>query len=202
MQAKIDAMTGIRHSLGPILGLVALVFAAQAPAQENLDRGKSPAQLYASDCAICHKSPRGLSRAGGVFGVESFLREHYTASRESAAAIAAYLNFVDRGPAAERRRVTRPKRHERSKAAAKDKAEEKKPEAPGADLKPAETKASDTKPAADEKMPAPGGSADKPAVKKPEGKAAEARASAPQASQPAAPKPANPKAGAPAEANP
>lgn len=189
MQAKIEAMTGIGHSLGLILGMVALLFAAQAPAQENLDRDKSPAQLYASDCAICHKSPRGLSRAGGVFGVEGFLREHYTASRESAAAIAAYLKFVDRGPgAAERRRATRPKRHERHKAAEKDKAGEKKSDSNAADTKPADTKASDsksfdTKPADNEKKPAAADAADKPVVDKtaPADPAAAAKASAPKA---------------------
>ena len=61
-------------------------------AQENLDKGKTGAQLYASDCAICHKSPRSVTQSPGIFGLESFLREHYTASRESAAKIAAYLN--------------------------------------------------------------------------------------------------------------
>ena len=33
-------------------------------AQENLDLGKSGAQLYAADCAICHKSPQRLDLAG------------------------------------------------------------------------------------------------------------------------------------------
>ncbi len=42
---------------------------------------RRPAQLFASDCAICHKSPAALSKAGGLFGMESFLRQHYTASR-------------------------------------------------------------------------------------------------------------------------
>jgi hypothetical protein len=56
-----------------------------------LDKGKTAAQLYATDCAICHKSPQSITQAPGLFGLESFLREHYTASRESAASIAAYL---------------------------------------------------------------------------------------------------------------
>ncbi len=34
-----------------------LVLGAPLRAQENLDSGKTPAQLYASDCAVCHKSP-------------------------------------------------------------------------------------------------------------------------------------------------
>ena len=80
------------------LGVVFLAFciAAPAAAQENIDAGKTPAQLYAQDCAICHKTPHGLSKTGGVFGLQGFLREHYTASRELAAAIAAYLTAIDR----------------------------------------------------------------------------------------------------------
>ncbi len=80
-----------------------LLIAGSAAAQENLDSGKTPAQLYASDCAICHKTARGLSKAGGPFGLQGFLREHYTASREAAAAIAAYVTAMDQGaPAPER----------------------------------------------------------------------------------------------------
>jgi hypothetical protein len=62
-----------------------------ATAQENLDHGKTAAQIFASDCAICHKSPNGLGKAGGPFGLDSFLRVHYTASKESATALAKYL---------------------------------------------------------------------------------------------------------------
>lgn len=79
---------GIRLAFGAL----ALCVASSAGAQENLDRGKTAAQLYASDCAICHKSPQSVTKAKGEFGLESFLSEHYTASRESAAIIAAYLN--------------------------------------------------------------------------------------------------------------
>ena len=63
---------------------MALCIAVPAAAQENIDAGKTPAQLYAQDCAICHKTPHGLSRAGGLWGLQNFLREHYTASKESA----------------------------------------------------------------------------------------------------------------------
>lgn len=74
------------------IGLWALCVAHSAVAQSNLEKGKTGAQLYASDCASCHKSPQSVMNAPGIFGLESFLREHYTASRESAAAIVAYLN--------------------------------------------------------------------------------------------------------------
>lgn len=89
-----------------LIGSLALCIASWAGAQENLEKGKTAAQLYASDCAICHKSPQSL-KAPMIFGLESFLREHYTASRESAAAIASYLNGLKkpeppRGRAAKR----------------------------------------------------------------------------------------------------
>ncbi|MGB9410619.1 MAG: hypothetical protein WCB26_05295, partial [Pseudolabrys sp.] len=72
-----------------------------AEAQETLGRGKTPAQTFASDCAVCHKSPQGLAKsASGLIGVEGFLREHYTSSRESAAALASYLRSVGTAPGA------------------------------------------------------------------------------------------------------
>ena len=88
------------------IGSLALCVASPAGAQENLDKNKTGAQLYASICADCHKSPQGL-KPTGIFGLESFLREHYTADRESAAAIATYLKGLkpvasQRGRAAKR----------------------------------------------------------------------------------------------------
>jgi len=93
------AVTVFDRSIAWAIAALALVCGG-AMAQENLDSGKTPAELYAQDCAICHKSPRGLAQTGGILGVQAFLREHYTASREAAAAIAAYLQAVDHGPAA------------------------------------------------------------------------------------------------------
>lgn len=87
--------------------IAALFGAGAARGQENLDHGKTPAQLFASDCAICHKSARGLSRGGGLFGLQSFLRAHYTASVQSAASLAAYLQAVDRKALPPRKRTTR-----------------------------------------------------------------------------------------------
>jgi hypothetical protein len=50
--------------------------------------------LFASDCtgAGCHKGPQGLSKGQFPGALASFLREHYTNSRESAAALAGYLS--------------------------------------------------------------------------------------------------------------
>lgn len=89
------------HTRGLCLAVLGvLAFAAPACAQENLDHGKSAEQLFASDCAICHKTPQGLAaKSGGMFGLDGFLREHYTASRETAAVLAKYLQSVGGEPA-------------------------------------------------------------------------------------------------------
>jgi hypothetical protein len=80
-------------------GFLAFAFASSAAAQANLDQGKSGAQLYASACATCHKSPPSLSNSRWFFGLESFLREHYTSSRGSAAVLAAYLKEQEKSVA-------------------------------------------------------------------------------------------------------
>src|SRR5579864_3067995 len=72
-------------------GFLALVSVSVAAAQGNLDQGKTAAQLYASACATCHKSPPSVSKTRWFFGLESFLREHYTSNSESAGILARYL---------------------------------------------------------------------------------------------------------------
>ena len=100
-------MMGFNRGIGPAMAVLALGLAWPAGAVENLDSGKTGAQLFASDCAICHKNPASLGKAGGLFGLSNFLREHYTASSQSAAAIAAYLESVGKAqgkrPAATKR---------------------------------------------------------------------------------------------------
>lgn len=96
---------GVRLAISALLLCVTI---PAARAQEDLDKGKTAAQLFASDCGICHKSPRSVARTDDVFGLENFLREHYTASRESAAAIATYLKgFQKSSTAAVRGRTAR-----------------------------------------------------------------------------------------------
>jgi outer membrane biosynthesis protein TonB len=204
-------MTGSRRGIGLIIGFLALVVAGAATAQENLDEGKTPAQLYEADCAICHKTTRGLSRVGGIGGLESFLREHYTASRESAAAIASYLRQVDRGPLpAERGRTARPRREEHRKPAEKEKSAEKKSvkpdEAKASEKKPGEVKSTEKKPdeaKATDKKPAEAKATDKKpdaakatSSKPSKPKATDAEASAPKSSTD---KPDKPKDAKPAE---
>jgi len=73
----------------------------QAPPPAGPSRGenfslKPPAQLFASDCtgAGCHRGPQGLGKNVGAFGLTSFLRQHYTNSQQSAAALANYLSSI------------------------------------------------------------------------------------------------------------
>ena len=89
---------GLNRGIGLAMAVLALALAAPAGAQENLDSGKTGAQLFASNCAVCHKNARALSKSGGLLGLPSFLREHYTASSESASIIAAYLESLGNAP--------------------------------------------------------------------------------------------------------
>jgi hypothetical protein len=62
-----------------------------ARAQVNIDQDKTPAHIYASDCAVCHKSVRGLANGRGRTALAAYLAEHYTSSDSEAAALAAYV---------------------------------------------------------------------------------------------------------------
>jgi mono/diheme cytochrome c family protein len=137
--------------------VLVLSFAGLACAQENLDSGKTGAQLYASNCAICHKTPQRLGR-GGMFGLSGFLREHYTASRETAAAIAAYIESTSRaavpgkriGPAARTAKggdkTKKPGVKTNDTNPTNTKSQATTVEAKPADAKPADAKPADAKP--------------------------------------------------------
>ena len=146
-----------------------LVLGVPLRAQESLDSGKTPAQLFASDCAVCHKSPKGLARPAMMSGLEEFLRQNYTASRQSAAAIAGYLRAAGAAPVPPPRAAKRtPKGEDKAKGEKKPdaaKADEGKPATPAAEPKAPEPKAAEPKPA----EPKPAES--KPAEPKPEPKA-------------------------------
>ncbi|HWN50519.1 MAG TPA: hypothetical protein VNO18_11975 [Xanthobacteraceae bacterium] len=77
---------------------------APAPAQD-FTAGKTPAQLFSSDCAECHRTPNGLARNRDVRTLAGFLREHYTTKSETAGALAAYVSgFTGSGAAVVRNR--------------------------------------------------------------------------------------------------
>jgi hypothetical protein len=74
------------------IGLTAVLLAAPAGAQGNIDAGRTPGQIFADTCASCHRSPRELRRASA-----GFLRQHYTAGSEEASAMAGYLAGLPSG---------------------------------------------------------------------------------------------------------
>jgi mono/diheme cytochrome c family protein len=83
---------------------VALVLALllPQPLRAEPDKRATPAQLYRDSCAICHKNPRTLGATLRPRALADFLAVHYTASRASAAAIAAYLESLRRAERGDR----------------------------------------------------------------------------------------------------
>jgi mono/diheme cytochrome c family protein len=77
---------------------------------QDLEQGKSGAQLFATNCMDCHHSPKGLARDRSSWTLSSFLQEHYTTSSASVHALTAYLQSADPhrsnpGPAGQNRRA-------------------------------------------------------------------------------------------------
>ncbi|MGZ8322240.1 MAG: hypothetical protein ACXW3N_03955 [Rhodoplanes sp.] len=85
------------YAVGGLIALVALG-AVEARAQTDLNAGMTPAQLFAANCAACHRSPQGLARGRDPYTIANILRDHYTSRPAIATAIAGYLVSV-RGPA-------------------------------------------------------------------------------------------------------
>ncbi len=77
--------------LAATIGLLATLAPAWAYAQTDIDQGKTPAQIFAADCAACHKATRALASGKNSGSLTDFLQEHYTTSRDQAAAMAAYV---------------------------------------------------------------------------------------------------------------
>ncbi len=156
-------MSGLRHAIILGIGFFALTRAGAARAQD-LSAGKTPAELFHYNCALCHNSPRGLAAAGaqkgGMSGLEGFLAEHYTSDTKSAEIIAAYLKSAGGAAPAE------PAKHHR------DAAKRHKPGSKSDSAKKSDNnKKSDAKP--DQKSEA------KPAVTKPAAAAKKKPASSP-----------------------
>jgi hypothetical protein len=81
----------VKHISIFVLGFATASASVPALAQD-LTAGKTPAQLFRSDCAECHRSPNGLARNRDVRTLADFLREHYTTKSETAGALAAYVS--------------------------------------------------------------------------------------------------------------
>ena len=133
----IQGVSVFRH-LVPVIGLASVVAIAVIPAeptlsQTNIDQGKPASELFANYCVGCHKSTRGLANGRSSLTLSMFLREHYAASSQQAAALAAYVISAGGNapaPKPERAKSEEPKGHETKPRAASAKSEPEKP-APG-----------------------------------------------------------------------
>jgi hypothetical protein len=124
-RAKCDTRTWRSAMWSRTLGVAALLLAVgpvaaeRAWAQENLDAGKSPSQIFAGTCTACHKSPRGLLKTVGASALPGFLRQHYTTSSNMAGVLASYL--ISNGATDTRYAVGQPNPQQKgAKDAAKD----------------------------------------------------------------------------------
>jgi hypothetical protein len=74
-----------------LLAFPAVLLAAGAALAQDFTAGKTPAQLFGSDCSACHRLPNGLGKKYDVASLSGFLREHYTTKPDSAGALAKYV---------------------------------------------------------------------------------------------------------------
>lgn len=198
------------------LAAAMLWMSAPGPAAaQNLEAGKTPAQIFAATCAVCHKGPHGLLKSVSPGALPGFLRQHYTTSVSMAGAMSAYV--LSNGAANRRggddhltregRELSAPKprereagpreRHERhigtEKPARGQAARPKEEASPEADEK-------DKKPKADKRKPKVAPAKDEPKAEsepKPETPAAESSKPASPAAEPAAQPESKPAAPAP-----
>lgn len=78
-------------SLATVTLVVGCLTAVGVRAQENLDAGKTPAQIFSGTCNACHKSARGLLKTVPASSLSGFLRQHYTTSGNMANVLASFL---------------------------------------------------------------------------------------------------------------
>jgi hypothetical protein len=110
-------------SLATVMLLIGFCAAERAQAQENLEAGKSPSQIFADTCTACHKGSRGLLKTVAPGSLPGFLRQHYTTSPAMAGVLASYL--ISNGATDTRLSGAQPKA---GKEGAKDGAKEAKQE--------------------------------------------------------------------------
>jgi hypothetical protein len=158
---------------------------------ENFSANKTPAQLFQSDCtgAGCHKGPGGLAKNSSSLGLAGFLREHYTNSRESAAALAAYLMGAANAPESGRPARGEPPAPRPPRNATRGPAgEETKPEEGQGPLTPARPRRQAAPGAPSATASAPPAGDNPPAIVRPEPGAAATPAAAPPPRNPPPPR--------------
>ena len=150
---------GVFRCFVPAIGIasvVAVVLSSGGPTrgQTNIDQGKPASELFANYCVGCHKSTRGLANGRSSLTLSLFLREHYAASSQQAAALAAYVISAGGNapaPKPERAKSEEPKGQEAKGQEAKG--HETKPRAASAKSEP-EKPAPGSQPGREEAAPA------------------------------------------------
>lgn len=75
---------------------------AQVPPEDphgaDINEGRTPAQVFATDCGVCHKNAQGLAKDRSPNALVGFLRQHYTTGIQQAGALAAYLASIPSAP--------------------------------------------------------------------------------------------------------
>jgi hypothetical protein len=94
-----------------VTGLLLTAAPLPALAFENFDQGKTPQQLFNSDCGICHRRPEGLGASMSPQALGSFIAQHYTASKDVAGMLTGYLISVSKERQPSDRPVHRRPRH-------------------------------------------------------------------------------------------
>lgn len=84
-------MLGRALRLATVTLLTGCLTAVAVHALENLEAGKTPAQIFSGTCNACHKSPRGLLKSVSASSLPGFLRQHYTTSSDMASVLSSYL---------------------------------------------------------------------------------------------------------------
>lgn len=77
--------------LAALSAIFALTAWASVSAQQNLQAGKTPHEMFSNTCTACHSSPRGILKSVSPGQLPGFLRQHYTTGSEMAGALAGYL---------------------------------------------------------------------------------------------------------------
>jgi mono/diheme cytochrome c family protein len=82
-----DGMLSRALSLATVM-LVIVGFATDRARAQNLEAGKSAAQIFSGNCTACHKGARGLLRTVAPGSLPGFLRQHYTTGPDMAGCLA------------------------------------------------------------------------------------------------------------------
>lgn len=88
-------MSAFGRRLRSLTTIIIMALTGGLARSQDLDRGRSGAQLFETNCIACHHHPNGLARGSFSWTLSSFLEQHYTSSPASAQALTAYLQSID-----------------------------------------------------------------------------------------------------------